>query len=441
MNNLKYAKNALRLVLFEKKIPALFKEGAIVSFTEYLMLGALFGINIILNRYYDTAALGTFTFAYTIAQISMIGIGGALTPLLRREIVTQSDSTTKFIINVLQLKIMLLVLCLLISLIISFFLHKENVAISYFIMAMIFVKGMDSLSETFYTSYQSVSNYRIYAYIKTFNAGANILGVFILAYLNYPVQNVYIVLIIVSILFFLINFLVSTTLFTIGYNVVKEFGINSTKKYFFNQAWPLIVNSIFFQISSRVSVLFVFAISGKIVSGVFSGAVMMVTVLTAFANALGIVFFPRLTKLFNTDKRAFFSYLKKISVMIFFIGLVLLGVFIITLPIQFKIFGQMPDYARNIFLIAGCSIPLAILSGVLGNIFVVMHKQKLGMYISFILLIVNSILYYIIPTLNKTIGVSLAYLLSNLFIVGVFLYFISTIYKKINFTEEQTILS
>ena len=168
---------------------------------------------------------------------------------------------------------------------------------------------------------------------------------------------------------------------------------------------------------------------------------MMVTVFTAFANALGIVFFPRLTKLFNTDKTAFFTYLKKISVTIFFIGLVLLGVFIITLPIQFKIFGRMPDYARNIFLIAGCSIPLTILSGVLGNIFVVMHKQKLGMYISFILLIVNSILYYIIPTLNKTIGVSLAYLLSNLFIVGVFLYFISTIYKKTNFTEEQTILS
>ena len=201
--------NGLKQVILVKKVPSIFKEGAIVSFTEYLMLGALFGINIILNRYYDTAALGTFTFAYTIAQISMIGIGGALTPLLRREIVTQSDSTTKFIINVLQLKIMLLVLCLLISLIISFFLNAENVAISYFIIAMIFVKGLDSLSETFYTSYQSVSNYRIYAYIKTFNAGANILGVFILAYLNYPVQNVYIVLIIVSILFFLINFFFS----------------------------------------------------------------------------------------------------------------------------------------------------------------------------------------------------------------------------------------
>lgn len=422
-------------------MPDLFKEGAIVSFTEYLMLGALFGINIILNRYYNTAALGTFTFAYTIAQISMIGIGGALTPLLRREIITQSDGVTNFIINVLQLKVILLVSFLLICLSISFFLSNEDVTISYFVMAMIFVKGLDSLSETFYTSYQSISNYKIYAYIKTSNAIANIVLIFLFAYLKYPVQTVYYVLIFVALFFILINVLVSKNLFKIGTNIFQEFGINNTKKYFFKEAWPLIVNSIFFQISSRISVIFVFAISGKIVSGVFSGAVMMVTVFTAFANALGVVFFSRLTILFNTNKAAFFVYLKKMSVTIFFMGLGLLAVFFITLPIQFKIFGTMPEYARNIFLIAGCSIPFAILSGVLGNIFVVMRKQKLGMYISFILLIINSILYYIAPTLQKTMGVSIAYLMSNIFIVTVFLFFISKVYKETNFTKEPSIIS
>lgn len=422
-------------------MPDLFKEGAIVSFTEYLMLGALFGINIILNRYYNTAALGTFTFAYTIAQISMIGIGGALTPLLRREIITQSDGATNYIINVLQLKVILLVSFLLICLSISFFLSNEDVTISYFVMAMIFVKGLDSLSETFYTSYQSISNYKIYAYIKTSNAIANIVLVFVIAYLKYPVQTVYYVLIFVAVLFFLINCLVSKTLFKLGYNIFQEFGINSTKKYFFKEAWPLIVNSIFFQISSRISVIFVFAISGKIVSGVFSGAVMMVTVFTAFANALGVVFFSRLTILFNTNKAAFFVYLKKMSVTIFFMGLALLAVFFITLPIQFKIFGTMPEYARTIFLIAGCSIPFAILSGVLGNIFVVMHKQKLGMYISFILLIINSILYYVVPTLQKTMGVSIAYLMSNIFIVTVFLFFINKVYKETNITKEPSVIS
>lgn len=436
MDKLKNAVNVLRQTLRLNKVPSLFKEGAIVSFTEYLMLGALFGINIILNRYYDTATLGTFTFSYTIAQISMIGIGGALTPLLRREIVSKSDSSTRFIINVLQLRVILLIFCLLICLGISFFLGGQNKLISYFIMSMIFVKGLDSLSETCYTSYQSIGNYKIYSFIKIANALANIVAVFIIAFLKYPVFSIYLVLVSVSLLFFAINFLASRGLFNLGQNVLKDFGVNATKKYFFEEAWPLIVNSVFFQISSRVSVLFVFAISGKIISGVFSGAVMMVTVFTAFANALGIVFFSRLTILFNNNKAEFFTYLKRISILVFVLGLGLLVFFFITLPIQFKVFGKMPDFARNVFLIAGCSIPFAILSGVLGNIFVVMRKQKLGMYISFILLIINSILYYIIPSLNKTIGVSMAYLISNIFIVIVFLYFLRKIYKEVILTNN-----
>ena len=44
-------------------------EAFLVSFTEYLMLGAIFIVNIILNKTYGTASLGEFNVGYSLSQI------------------------------------------------------------------------------------------------------------------------------------------------------------------------------------------------------------------------------------------------------------------------------------------------------------------------------------------------------------------------------------
>lgn len=412
----------------------LLKESAIVSFTEYLMLGSLFLTNVFLNRYYNTSSLGDFTFSYTVAQIVIMGIGGALTPILRREILNDNQNSATIVSNLIQIRVFFSCVFVLIALLISFILPSDYKLISYFVIAMLFAKGFDLLNETFYTAYQSLQKFDSYALIKCLNAICNILVVFGIAFFEQSIIYIYVGIMFVSILFFIINFLYLNSFVQLSKIIFKDVGYNSLKNYFLIESWPLVVNSIFFQLSSRISVVFIYGISGKLVSGVFSAAIMAITVFTAFANAVSVVLFSHLTRLYKQSESEFFQFLKIQSLRLFALGILLYAVFYLTVPIQFLLLGQMPLYSKAIFTIAGIAIPFAIVSSVLGNVFVIMHQQKTGMYISFFILMLNCIFYYVIPTVFKVNGPSIAFLLSNVFIIVIFLLFLHNIFKKkINF--------
>lgn len=411
---------------------SLLKEGAIVSITEYLMLGSLFGINIIINRGFGTAALGDFTFAYTIAQIIIMGIGGAFSPLLRREIVLQNNElANKFIVSVLQLRIYVIVICCILCAVLFIFIHPAQYKLNTFVLLMFLAKGFDSLTETFYTTYQSLQKYISFAFIKSCNAAINIIVILLIVYCKLPIETLYYSLALVALIFLICNLFYVSNFFEIKKRILLNWAYTKEKRYLVIEAWPLILNSVFFQISSRVSVLFVYSISGKIVTGVFSAAIMMITVFTAFANSLGVVFFPRLAQIYAQNKLALFAYLRKTALLVGLLGAVLSVFFIATIYWQLKIIGNMPPYAHKMFIIAGLSIPFAVLSGVFGNVFVIMKKQLLGMYLSAIILVFNCALYYFLPQIDSKIGVSFAYLISNMLIIIVFVLFIWKVYKEL----------
>ncbi|MBL0145300.1 MAG: oligosaccharide flippase family protein [Chitinophagaceae bacterium] len=396
------------------------------------MLGSLFGINIIINRGFGTAELGEFTFAYTIAQIVIMGVGGAFSPLLRREIILQNkEDANKYLISVLQLRVYIITFCCVLCSLLFIFLHSSQVKLNTIVLIMLLIKGLDSLTETFYTTFQSLKRYNTFALIKSSNAIINIVAVLLIALLKLPVLALYFSLAMVALFYLICNLFYVSKIFKIKKYIKLNWHYSAEKKSIVMEGWPLILNSIFFQISSRVSVVFVYSISGKIVTGVFSAAIMMITVFTAFANSLGVVFFPRLAQIYTQNKLALFKYLQKTAFVIGTLGTVLCGIFIATIYWQLKIVGHMPPYAYRMFFIAGLSIPFAILSAVFGNVFVILRKQILGMYLAAIILIINCVLYYCLPQIDSILGASFAYLISNVLIVIVFTIFIIKVYTEL----------
>jgi O-antigen/teichoic acid export membrane protein len=405
-------------------------ESVIVSFTEYLMLGSLFLINVLLNRYYNTSTLGDFSFSYSVAQIAIMGLGGAMSPILRREILEQKQSSAVIVCNVLQIRAFFSVLFVLVALLASFILINRFGHIVYFVLAMLLAKGFDLLNDTFYTTFQSIHRFKYYAILKSCNAICNILAVCVVALYKRPIEYVYLSIILVSMFFFIVNFYYLNRLIMIIKQVFKDFAFNATKRYYLKESWPLVVNSIFFQLSSRLSVIFVYSISGKQISGVFSAAIMIITVFTAFANAIAIVLFSHLSNLYRENTNQFYKFLNKQSIRLFCFGIILYAIFYVTLPLQFLFLGQMPLYASRIFSFSAIAIPFAIVSAILGNVFVIVRRQKMGMYVSFIVLLINCLIYYVLPFVSKIDGPAFAFVLSNIFIVIIFVYFIYQIKKQ-----------
>lgn len=393
----------------------LFKESTLVGFTEYATLGALFLANIFVNRFYGNDELGVFSLCYAIAQIAIVGTGSAFSAILRRDVSLIQKANDIYIRNINQLKIGLLLFCFLLLFSSTFFNIVSFDRLFYCIALVLVAKGLDLLSETYYTTYQSIGLYKHYAVLKLANAALFILGVVICCLFHFPADFIYFSMPVSAFIAYFINLIVYKRLTDQNGNPAEQEKRKGQKKYLLAEAWPLMLNTLFFQLSSRLNVIIIFWLTSHATVALFSAGVMGVTVFTAASNALAIVLFPGLNKEYNMEPAMFFKKTTKLMMMLFLIGAAVALVFYITIPLQIKVIGSLPESAPVVFKIFSLFIPFGFATAALGYSFIIIKKQQLGLLISLVVMIMNAGSFYYLTKYYHQFGMAWAYAASGLF--------------------------
>ncbi len=411
----------------------LFKESLIVSFTEYFTLGTLFLTIILINRYFGNEVMADFNLCYGIAQIAVIGAGGAFSAIIRRDISLEAKPGIRFVYNVLELRLGLIIISLLIVVPFIFLDTASSQQTYYYLLLVLLAKGMDMLSETFYTTYQSLNEYRRYAFLKTLNASLFLTGIGLVSLLHMPVYCIYLSMLISSLLSVGINFLAYKSFYSNHPWASKALAEKKYKKYLLYQSWPLMLNAVFFQLSSRINIYIILILTDKNTVALFSGCLIGVTVFTAVSNSLGIVLFPGLNRQFNKSEPLLF--LKKTTtalLLLFLIGCAAAVVFYFTIPLQLAVIGKLPQGAEQLFKYASLSIPFSFALAAVAYSFVIIKKQHYGLYVSVIALLFNIGIFYFYTTYFPQYGMMYAYILSCIFQVFIMYLILYGTIKKVH---------
>ncbi len=394
---------------------SIIKESLLVASAEYFMLGALFIINILVTRYYGLGELGVFNFTYAVAQIAILGIGSSFSLILRRDLTLFPERQVKYVRSILKLRLQLLMAVIIVLLPAVHLFGPKEPNLILFSFFMFLIKGFDLFTETYYTTYQSLQLYKKFSIIKSLNALCSVLIVFVCCIFKMPIVSIYLSMLGVAALFFFLNKIYYQQTYNLSayHQLINTNDFKEFKRYLLKESWPLMANAMFFQISSRISVVIIFVMLGKDDAGLFSTGLIIVTVFSAAASALGIVLFPKINKMFTEQRMSFIGFFAKLSGRVFILGIVVYAVFLLVVPFLKDIFGNMPEKSNVLYMIMGASIPFIFLAGAVGNIFTIIHKQKTGMFVASVILVLNiGILYFFILFL-KARGFALAFTIGN----------------------------
>lgn len=421
------AKNLLSLL---KSKSSFFKENIWVIFTEYLWLFGVFIISVLYSRFYGADALGVFSYGTAISQIVILGLGSAFSNLIMRDVGTNSKLNEVYLKKVLQIRGVILLFTLFIVVVIQYaFFSVTNTENLVFILILIIAKGLDALCDTFYMVYLSLKIFKKYSYLKILHTVTTILFVTLSCLLHYPILITYLVMLLSS-LFFLVFNIYFFIRQRNEMNNIESPMVNSnfkiktpdtiTFRYLAKEIWPLLLSAVFFQVGTRINTLIIFGFMGSISVGVYSSGLMLITCFTAAAPFMGIVLFPVLNRTFleNPDKLS--KLILKAIPIIFMIGIAVMFVCYLSIPIAIKLMKNLPEYAVTIFTIMIWVIPFNYVIGIINSLFIIIQKQKAGMVVTFVVMVVNIILMYTGVLYFQMDGVAIAFVASSIFQVALY---------------------
>lgn len=374
----------------------------LVSISEYFTLGTVMLVNYFIAAKYGVAELGIFSLCYAIAQIGVLGIGGALNAIIRRDISINKYKQTEYIITATIIKALLLIIY--VSLVVML---KKELSNYKFLLIILLSKGFDNLSDTFHITFQTLGLYKYYYWLKnTYNILITV-SIIYLIFTSRDVRFLYYLLVSISTIMLMIN------CYYYWFKFGKKIFITKpiSYKYFLGESWALILNHLFFQLHSRMSILILYPLLGKELLGVFTAGTATTTLFSNFSNAIGVVALPQMTLDYVQNKTNFLiSYLKLIKIG-FIISTFITVFYLFTINLQL-LFLHLSNEHYKIFIFFGFSLPFIFLIGLLGNSFVMIGKQQIGLLSSVIMFIINIPLLFFMGKYYGIFGAVISYLLS-----------------------------
>jgi O-antigen/teichoic acid export membrane protein len=402
-----------------KKTTLLIKDTFLVLVAEYFYYGVLFFIGALVSRLGGESEFGNYNLIFTVAQICIQTLGSCFSILLRKEIAIDNTVGNAFLNKIINLRIIVLITSVILGTCFIFFVYKASI---YLVISFIFIalyRGFDLLNDSFFIYYQAYKNFKKYFIIKI---GTSFLLIFIFFFVvnsfQKKIDNGYIVLASISLLVFLAQ------LFFFKKNKIDiQQSKKITYKYILSQSWPIILNSFFFQVNSRLSILLIGYLCinpGDL--GLYSAAISIISAIAMVGNGLAIVFFSNLTAYYNSNIKKFQSLLFKICAGLLLAGIIFSILFTVFTPIFLDFYKITNDKASQVFFWCGIAIPLIMVNTILGYIFIIINRQKLATLISVIVLFTTIIITYFLTNTANIVGASQAYFITTTlnFIILVF---------------------
>lgn len=407
------------------------KESIVVSVTDYLSFGALFLINVFVNRKYGTDELGTFSLCFTVAQLSVLSLGAGFSAILRRDVALDSARTSTYVVTILRIRAILVGACVAVAAAAYAVSSRGGGVLLYYIAIMVAAKGVDLGCETFYTAHQAVHSIRQFAILKTLHF-SSLGGVLVLCCMRHWATHwLYESYLCVSVGFFIINSFVYWRTYPRAERREESAGLT---RYVVLETWPLIVNAALFQLSSRSSIIIINSISGRVEQGLYTSGLNILMAATAVANSVGIVLFPYLSRLYRREPRRMATRLKQSVVMLFSLGTVVSVVVYSSTPLLIRLYGKLPASAGQVFRILSLGAAPLFALGVLGYVFTIVGKQRLGMYLSGAMLAVNVAAFYILTSWGQAVGAAAAFVVVQL---AAMILFYAAIFRSSAFTRAR----
>lgn len=359
------------------------------------MLGAQVFASYVINHNYGVVAVGEFALVLAIAQIAIVGVSLPFSSLIRRDLsLAGQENASNYVTNVNLFRFGNIVLALLVTLLIMPFFSGSMGGMKIFLLLMLVSKGFDMINDTYFVTYQSLSKYKLYAALKIIYALLMWTGLLLLFIYKWPVEVFYYSQVLIGLFYMLLNaYLFSKN--GIGRKSKPEHKekIKKTRLRLLNEAWPMIVNSLVSQASAKLNAIIIFNFIGAADLGLFSVLLMFSNIFAGVGNSIGIVVIGRFTVLAQESMAIFNRFFKKSLLLFLGIGLVMSIAYAAMLPflIHFYHFNPKGLFWLNVSI--GTAIPFLFTTSCISNIFLILKKQVAGMYVSFLVLVVNVITY------------------------------------------------
>lgn len=395
-----------------------------MSAPEYIAGFSVFAILIFFSKKASLAEIGELTFANTMGQLIASILGVALLTTMRRDFVVDTKLSEKYVISFYIIRFLISLLVFTIALLVF-----EFNFLSKIILVMIAARSLDSLSETNYYDLISKDNILKFSLVKSLHYSTLIISVVVGIYLNLNLYQITYIFLLNSLAWCIINFI----LLYVEKNIDKEFiFLDTYQKNLFRRAFPLLLSSSVYLISTRMNILIVKKLCNPEDFGLFSIIITILGIFSIFTSAISSFLINKQVDWFKVSMEKLKSNSIKITIPFFFAGIL---IFIITyfasnyINVLFKNFNMSHLWLLKISLI---SIVIYFIQIPFNYLFTIVDKNKIALYFSVFMIISAAVLYYPLTYKFGLTGSVFAFLSYNILwcscLVALSMYIVKTKY-------------
>ncbi len=375
------------------------------------MLGAQVLMSFVINAKYGIDSVGIYALVLAIAQISITGLSQPFSSLIRRDLAVLGEkSANQYVKDVNFFRLINILFILLLVFLSTPFLFKNVENILPFLFLIIIAKGFEMLNDTYFVTYQSLSQYKKYAILKITYASAILLSLMFFYFLDLNIYLLYITQVVIGILLYVINlFLIRYKLSIFKFKKAPRVILIKSRKKLLHEVWPMMLNSLISQSSAKLNAIIIFNLISAKDLGIFSILIMFSTIFSGVGNSIGIISLGKFSIIFEESIEKFKHFFKKSLFIFFAIGLLLAGIYVACTPLLQYFYKLNIDNIFALNIIIGIAIPFLFVTSSISNIFLILKKQIAGVYVSIIVLCINITLYIILSNRYELYGAAYAY--------------------------------
>lgn len=384
---------------------SVFKNVLLMSVPEYIAGFSVFAILIFFSKKASLAEIGELTFANTVGQLIASMLAVALLTTMRRDFVLQTTLRDKY---ALSLYIIRLIFSLSIF-VIAFILLELNF-FSEIVLLMIISRGIDSLSETYYYTLLSKDKILKFSILKSMHYLTLIVGVIVGIHQDLNLNKITYIFMLNSIFWCVINFI----LLFLENNIAKK--IVFFDKYqtdLFKRAFPLLMSSSVYLLSTRLNILIVKKICSPEDFGLFSIIITILGIFSIFTSAISSFLINKQVEWYKESLNRLKENSIKLAVPFFGVGMLML-------LISYFASGYINYLFRNFDMSHLWLLRLSLISIVVyfiqipyNYLFTVIDKNKVALYFSIFMIVIAALLYYPFTYYFDLTGSVIAFLVYN----------------------------
>ncbi len=391
------------------------KDETFVALSEYSSYGVVLFLSILIKYLFGLEQLGEFNFSFSYSQFLLLGFGAGFNLLLRRDFLTNIHGKRDYFYRVLKIKILVGIFSLFFSLVIfNYFLSNHSI---FYLIIFLIAKIFDSFSEYFLLLYLINSKFKFYSILKITYSLFQLLTIGI-AYLcsnEFSIKLLYILLLVSSIVNFIFILFLTIKQIEIFYRSKEVSTQSNGYGYIFKEVFPILINTLVFQVASKFIIISIFFIQGAFIAGLFSIGLIVVSILSNISLSIGNVIFNKIKVAYNTGNFRVNNYREIVYVNLKYgVYAYLLGVLFFCFTYYFTNFLEK-DTLVEYLIICLSIIPIFVVN-VIGNMFLITNKQYGGMKVGIQVAILNILFLLSVSIFFKSfIVLAISYVLSQFF--------------------------